>query len=442
MTADRSGAPPPPQRRDGSGPRYKMFAYISTLMMLTAFCDPNSGLMDVPVSFLLKNTLHLDALQVAQFRLVVSTPLYLSFLFGLARDNWSPFGRGDRGHLVAFALLSATTYGAFAFISTGIVTLLFALLLLTAWSLFIASAQNGLAATIGQQHAMTGQISTVWNVLTAVPALFAFLLGGHIGQLLDKVDAQSAVHAILVVGSGASLALAAFALYRPAAVYDNVSREHGNKPSFIADLRQLAAHKPARKAILIWMLWNFAPGSATPLQFYMQDKLGASAVQWGEWNAMFTASFIPTILLFGILCSRISLGHLLRWGTLVAIPQFVPLLLVDSLNAALILAIPIGLMGGLATASYVALIMRAAPTGLQGTMMMSASSVYFVATRVGDVFGSALFGWFDSFTICVVLSTVVYASIWFVLPRSHCDEFETENIARQVRQPQKGRSPG
>ena len=143
-------------------------------MTLMAFCDPNSGLMDIPVSFILKSGMRFDPSQVSQFRLAVSIPLFLSFLFGLARDNWSPFGLGDRGHLLVFSGLSTATYILFALTSYSATALVLALLLLTVWSLFIASAQNGLIATLGEQHAMTGQMSTLWNLFTALPAILPF----------------------------------------------------------------------------------------------------------------------------------------------------------------------------------------------------------------------------------------------------------------------------
>ena len=98
----------------------------------------------------------------------------------------------------------------------------------------------------------------------------------------------------------------------------------------MVDLKRLVADRLARRALLIWTLWNLAPGSATPLQFYIQDLLGGTTGQWGQWNALYTAAFIPTFLLFGILCSRVAFQDLLRWGTLIAIPQFVPLLVVGS----------------------------------------------------------------------------------------------------------------
>ena len=48
--------------------RRRIFAYFGGLIVLLAFADPNGGLMDVPISFFLKNKLHLEASEVANFR--------------------------------------------------------------------------------------------------------------------------------------------------------------------------------------------------------------------------------------------------------------------------------------------------------------------------------------------------------------------------------------
>ena len=165
----------------------------------------------------------------------------------------------------------------------------------------------------------------------------------------------------------------------------------------------------------IWLLWNFAPGSTTPLQYYLQNTLHADDSVWGAWNAIFAASFIPTFLIFGYLCQRVPLGTLLWGGTLVAIPQFVPLLFVHSATGALIAAAPIGLMGGVATAAYLDLTIRSCPPGLQGTTMMLSGGLYYVASRFGDVLGTRLYDHFGGFGICVAMITTVYASILIVL---------------------------
>jgi hypothetical protein len=100
---------------------------------------------------------------------------------------------------------------------------------------------------------------------------------------------------------------------------------------------------------------------------------------------------------------------LLVWGTVIAVPQMVPLLFIHSVTGALIAAVPIGLMGGIATGAYLDLIMRSCPRGLQGTTLMLASSLYFVVSRFGDLLGTHLYDHFRSFDVCVIAITVVYA---------------------------------
>jgi len=61
-----------------SSERHVIFFYLGTLIILLAFGSPSGGLIDIPVSFFLKNRLHLTAHEVATFRLVAAIPLYLS----------------------------------------------------------------------------------------------------------------------------------------------------------------------------------------------------------------------------------------------------------------------------------------------------------------------------------------------------------------------------
>ena len=121
--------------------------------------------------------------------------------------------------------------------------------------------------------------------------------------------------------------------------------------------------------------------------------------------------FIPTFMVFGLLCRRFPLKTLLLWGTVVAIPQLVPLLFIHSMTGALIAAVPIGLMGGVATAAYLDLIIRSCPRGLQGTTLMMSGGLTFIASRFGDVLGTNLYEYYGGFAVCVIAITVVYALI-------------------------------
>jgi hypothetical protein len=391
--------------------RQRIFLYLGVLIVLLAFGAPGGGFVEIPISFLLKNKLHLEAHDLAVFRLVSAIPLYLSCVFGFVRDTWNPFGMRDRGFMLLFGTVTAGLYVAFAFTPVTYVTLLAAILLLTTSFLFVASAQNGLTSTLGQQHMMSGQISAIWNIFASIPAVAALLLGGSFSNFLEEKDIDQAVQILFLVGAAMMAAVAAYAVWKPQTVFDNIRYDHRNAAHPLTDLKRLVRHWPVYPALLIWLLWNFAPGSATPLQYYLQNTLHADDAQWGQWNAIFAASFIPTFMLFGILCRRFPLKTLLLWGTVVAVPQLVPLLFIHSITGALIAAVPIGLMGGVATAAYLDLIIRSCPPGLQGTMLMMSAGLNVIVSRFGDILGTHLYDYFGNFAACVIAITVVYASI-------------------------------
>jgi hypothetical protein len=391
--------------------RHSIFLYLGLLIVLLAFGGPSSGLIDIPISFFLKNRLHLKAHEVANFRLAAAIPLYLSFVFGFVRDIWSPFGIKDRGFMLLFGSITAFLYVGFAFLPITYLTLLVAVVLLTTSFLFVASAQNGLTSVIGQQHAMTGQVSAVWNVFLSIPTVAALLVGGKLSGLLEDMNPDQAVRILFLVGAAIMTLVAVYALWKPADVFDNVRIDSGTGGHPMKDLKRLVGHWPIYPALLIWLLWNFAPGSATPLQYHLQNTLHATDAEWGLWSAIFAASFIPTFIVYGVLCRKFPLRTLLLWGTVIAVPQMVPLLFIDSINGALVAAIPIGLMGGLATGAYMDLIIRSCPPGLQGTTLMLSGSLYFVVTRFGDVLGTDLYDRYGGFAVCVIAITIVYALI-------------------------------
>jgi hypothetical protein len=398
-----------------AGTRGRILIYLSVLILLLGFGAPFGGLIDVPISFFLKNKLHLAAHQVAEFRLVAGIPLYLSAVFGLTRDMWNPLGMRDRGYMVLFGAATSLLFIAFAFVPFKESTLLAAVVLLTAAFLFVFGAQNGLMAQLGQQHVMSGQVSTVFNIAAALPVVAAWIAGGMLSDLLEGRNGDAAERILFLTGAAIMAAVALFGLLKPRSVYDNLHHEAGPRVNFASDLKRLLSYWPIYPALLIWGLWQFAPGAQTPLQFYLQNTLHSNDAEWGWWNAIFTVSFIPTFLLYGWLSQRYPLRPLLWWGCIVAIPQMVPLLLIHTAFGALVAAVPIGLMGGVCSAAYTDLLIRSCPRGLQGTVLMAASSLFYISSRFGDILGTNLYDHFHNFTVCVIAITAVYASILLVL---------------------------
>jgi len=214
---------------------------------------------------------------------------------------------------------------------------------------------------------------------------------------------------------------ALFAVWRPKVVYDNVRAEQSAEFHPLQDVARLFRHYPVYPALGIWLLWNFAPGSGTALQYHLQNTLHASDAEATNWNVIFGVSFIPTFLLYGWLCRKLPLRTLLFWGTVFAVPQMVPLLFVKSVPLALLGAAASGLMGGVATAAYLDLVIRSCPKGLEGTILMASNALYAIVTRLGDVLGTKLYEQFHGFSVCAIAITVVYAliipALWLVPKR-------------------------
>ncbi len=95
-----------------------------------------------------------------------------------------------------------------------------------------------------------------------------------------------------------------------------------------------------------------------------------------------------------------------------------PWRLIQSGRQALIAAVLIGLMGGLANAACIDIAMRACPPGLQGTMMMMIAAAFTLSMRGGDVVGSWIYGLSPQygFQYCVIAITCTYLLIVPLIP--------------------------
>ena len=261
-----------------------------------------------------------------------------------------------------FGAVSAGLYVVFAFIPLTYATLLVAVTLLTASFLFVASAQNALTSMIGQQHAMSGQISAAWNIFLSVPTVVALLIGGHLSNRLEDRNADQAAR-ILFLGGAALWPRWPSTQFEAQSVRQHPRRRRCRRPA-LERSQKAVRHWPIYPALLICCCWNLAPGSATPLQYYLQNTPARRGCPVGSWNAIFAASFVPTFLVFGVLCQRLPLRTLLLWdGRCNSTDGSVASSFI-LVTGALISAVP-SADGGVATAAYMDLIIRSCPRGLR-----------------------------------------------------------------------------
>ena len=397
--------------RSGSPRTRPIYLYFSFLTLLVYFLAPEY-ILDIPTTYMLKNHLHASAPQVSLFRLLTGIPLYVAFFFGLVRDLWNPFGWRDRGYFFLFAPVTAAVFVWMAMSTLSYQVLVVGVILAMATFRFILAAYQGLLALIGQETLMTGRLSTLSSAGNMIGIVLASVISGILSENLTPSHVFLLLAALVLV-------IAGFGLWQPAAVFGHAYDKPQAKGSdFRGDVRRLLKHRAIYPAVLISFLWWFNPGLNTPVQFFLTSQLHASDDTYSSFLGIFAISLIPTYLLFGHLCQKMPLSKLLWWSTLIAVPQMIPLVFVHTGNQALLFAIPMGLMGGMATAAYFDLAVRACPPGLQGTLMMLVASGVMLAQRGGDLLGANIYASSTGhgFLYCVIATTIVYALILPVIP--------------------------
>jgi MFS family permease len=385
--------------------------YFSALTLLVYLPTPSGYLVDISTAYMLKNQLHASPLEVSMFRVLTAIPLYLSFMFGFARDLWNPFGLRDRGYFLIFAPITAAAFIWMAFTHLTYQSLFVGLFVVMFAFRFVLAAYQALLALVAQERLMSGRLSSLWQIVSSAPVLAGAFASGWITEHLRP-------NQTFLLLAGLALLLGLLGLWKPRAVFSHTyEKPQARGSDIIGDLKRIVRHKPVYPVVLLIFLFQFAPGSNTPLQYYLTDHLHASDAIYADFQAIFIASFVPVFFLYAWLCKRVSLGKLLFWGTIITIPQMIPLAFINSATSALILAAPIGAMGAIFGAAIFDLAMRSCPPGMQGTLMMLVESGNLLSTRGGDLLGSKIYAASPDygFIYCVIAITVVYALMLPVL---------------------------
>ncbi len=238
---------------------------------------------------------------------------------------------------------------------------------------------------MGQNHS-TSKVSASKKSVKSPPHYFAGALAS--GYVTEHLTPRQ----IFIVAAALTGIISLIGFWKPRAVFARLYVDpQARGADLLGDIKRLVRHRAVYPAILIMFLFNLIFVPSTPLQFYLSNHLRAPDAIFADFTAINLVSFVPTILLYGFLCKGVSLKTLLKWATVVALFQTLPLVLANSPNLILVAAVPMGLASGLGQAAYIDLAMRSCPAGLQGTLMMLVTGAWVMALRGGDVLGSWIY---------------------------------------------------
>lgn len=391
--------------------QWEVLGYFAILNIAIGLGSP-LGIAAIPISYYLKDNLHLSPVQLSVFQAIIAIPVCIAFLFGFIRDRWRNARWGDRHYLFFGALAAAGAYAWLAASTIDYYRLLSLTFIVVIFYLITYAAAQALMTGVARTQAMTGRLSVVFNFGFVAPAVLSALTGGWL-------VAHLSVGGTFLIAAGVTMVIAIQAFW-PLSAARGFERMVVHGEDGFAALRRVIRHRPLWPAAAIWFLWNFSPGWGTPMFFHLTEHVRISSELFGAFTAIQSAFFLPTTLLYGALCVRAPLSRLLWWGTIVAILQGPIMFMANGPASAIIVAVLYGLFGGFANGAYVDLIMRSCPKGLEGTAMMVAqTSTFAIAGASGNLLGSWIYsngGFASAVTITTLATALIVPVLWAVPP--------------------------
>ncbi len=389
--------------------RWRIGFYFVPLLLFNGLGDP-TGLLSLPILFILKDRLHLAPYPVALFEAITLLPYYLAFLFGVLRDRWRPFGLGDRGYFILAAPVAITCYAWVAAHPLTYGELLGAMLIAMAAYQALDVATAALITRVAQRHSMTGRLSALSESAETIVSVASMLAGGW-------MTTHCSFRSVFLIATAFTAGIFAMGFWRSTAV---LSEEQAERPQAAEQgwrpFLQVLRHRDLWPAALILLLYNFSPGWGTPFFFYLTERVGLSSQGFAACRAVQYGSVLAAAAVYSLLCRRTSLERLLWWAVVLnAFPGFLFLIIGGAAQAVAVSA-AVGLLAGFANIALFDLLMRVCPRDLEGTGTAVGHTTFGLAGVAGDLLGAWLYER-GGFALCLALDAAATLLILGVLKR-------------------------
>jgi len=406
-------------------PRVTRFVGFYSVVLMTLYNLAATGLIAVPVQFILKDQLHMGATAQSTFGFLTDAPYFVGFAFGFLRDRWRPFGKGDRGYFFAVPILMAVVYVWMAYAPHTYPVLLVGMIALSALSAVLGAAAQGLLAAIAKDFGMMGRLSVVILVTVRGSLIYGSGLGGWLGE-----HTKPAVPFLL--SAAVCLTVLVMAFWRPRTIFRSGDEVFVSviPEGAVAAINRLVRHKAVYIPAIVLFLWEFAPGWGTPLLFYLTKTVHLSESAYGSSQAWLRFGTVLAALSYTWLCTRFRFKPLLNLGTFLGVIGGPAFLLIHTPGQADIVSFLAGVSCGLALTAYYDLLVRCCPKELEGVAFMLTYSVFTLAGDSSDIFGSYLYEG-GGFARALAISTAGTALIFIpiaLLPKAVADPQEGDRI--------------
>ena len=354
------------------------------LLLCMGWLGTNLGLAatDLPLKFLLKEQLHLNAAGVSAFFAIAIFTNYVKPIAGILTDSVPLFGTRRRWYLLLSLIVTGIGFLVLPGVPRTVNALMLTYAILYAGVMFTSTTLGGTMVEIGMRYRNQGQLTAQRIGMFRLGSL----IGGPIGGWLA---AHAPFWAAMSVGSVLHLILVPL-------FYVSIKEPHTSKfrgeiwVDAGAQLKSLSRNRTLLSAAGMIILIAASPGFGTPLLFYQTDALHFKKEFIGLLGSISAATGLLGSMLYFKLCKRVRLRKILLWSIIIhALGTMFYLGYHDSTSAIWITALS-GITGTLAILPVYDLASRGTPRGSEALGYSVMMSVWNLTNSLSDWSGSIL----------------------------------------------------
>lgn len=392
---------------------FRLSVFFASIYFVQGITEPNAGIANQPIFFLLKDGLHLTAAGTATFLAIVAVAWNIKPLYGLTSDFFPLFGYRRKSYLILTSALAAAAWfllGSQTDYSYGPT-----LLILAVCGLGLAFSDvlcDAVMVETGKPLGMTGRFQAVqWGSINTASVL-AGIGGGWLSQNVSYQRTFLLVSVFPVI----SLVATAICVHEARTRYNReVVRQTAHAVHSAID------SPPLWVAAAFIFLWNFSPSFGVPLEYHMVDKLGFSKIFLGILDSLSSAAAILGATIFSKICQRMSMRRLLNLSVGIGVATAFAYWGLVGRWSAIALTLGNGMVTMIASLATFDLAARSCPDRAEGTFFAALMSIANIGTAGSQFVGGKVYDWLG-LTPLILVSGLATAACWLIVPLIRIDD--------------------
>lgn len=362
---------------------------------------------ELPLKFLLKNQLHLDADAMALFFAIGKFSNYVKPVAGIFTDALPIFGTRRRHYLLISLFVCGLSWLLLGWVPREYGPLLAVFGLVYVGIVVSSTAMGGVMVETGDRFGASGRLSAQRIGIFRIVALIGGPLGGWLAtrEFGYTTGLVAGLHFLLIPLFYAQLR-------EPRVATKDVQALQALKKQ----IKVLTTSRTLWSAAGLVFLIELAPGFGTPLFYYQTEVLHFSPAFLGTLKMVGGACGVVGAIVFNRLCPRVALRPLLILGLFVHAAAALLHLDYRSPNSAIIISGLYEAAQTLALLPLYDLSMRATPKGSESLGYCLMMSIWNIALALSDVLGARMFTLGVSFNTLVWLNAITTLLVLFALP--------------------------